>query len=58
MLDYIQLMIEEQTISQEDMKLVLLTDDFDEAIDHIESYVKKNYTVKPRKKLWWLFEKR
>lgn len=58
LLDYIQLMIEEQTISQEDMKLVLLTDDFDEAIDHIESYVKKNYTVKPRKKLWWLFEKR
>ena len=58
LLDYIQLMIEEKTISQEDMKLVLLTDDFDEAIDHIESYVKKNYTVKPRKKLWWLFEKR
>jgi uncharacterized protein (TIGR00730 family) len=58
LVDYIQLMIEEKTIAQEDMKLVLLTDDFDEAMQHISSYVNKNYTVKPRKKLWWLLEKR
>lgn len=58
LVDYIQYMIEEKTISPEDMKLVLLTDDFDEAIDHIKTYVNTNYKVKPRKKLWWLFEKR
>ena len=58
LLAYIQLMIDEKTIAEEDMKLVLLTDDFDEAMQHIGSYVKKNYTVKPRKKLWWLLEKR
>ena len=45
------------TISPEDMKLVLLTDNFDEAINHIEMYVAKNYEKHPRKNLWWLFEK-
>lgn len=58
LIDYIQLMIDEKTISPEDMKLVLLTDDIDDAMQHIRTYVKQNYTVKPRKKLWWLFEKR
>jgi hypothetical protein len=56
--DYIQLMIKEGTISSDDTKLVLLTDDIDDAMEHIQVYVKKNYTVKPRKKLWWLLEKR
>ena len=58
LVDYIQLMIEEKTISPEDMKLVLLTDDIDDAMQHIRTYVKQNYTVKPRRKLWWLLEKR
>jgi hypothetical protein len=26
-------------------------------VEHIAKYVRKNYTVKPRKRLWWLFEK-
>ena len=38
--------------------LVLLTDDEDEAINHIRNYITANYTVKPRKRLWWLFERR
>ncbi|MFT3826528.1 MAG: TIGR00730 family Rossman fold protein [Chitinophagaceae bacterium] len=46
------------TISPEDMKLVLLTDSIDEAMQHIQTYIKQNYVVKPRKRLWWLFEKR
>ncbi|MBI1343269.1 MAG: TIGR00730 family Rossman fold protein [Terrimonas sp.] len=46
------------TISKEDLSLVLLTDDIDEAIAHIRSYISKYYTIKPRKRLWWLFEKR
>jgi uncharacterized protein (TIGR00730 family) len=58
MMDYIQFMVQEGTISPEDVKLLLLTDDMDEAINHITSYVKTNYTVKPRKSLWWLLEKR
>jgi uncharacterized protein (TIGR00730 family) len=51
-------MVKEGTISEEDLSLVLLTDDEEEAIQHIQSYVKTNYQVKRRKRSWWLFEKR
>lgn len=46
------------TISKEDMNLVLVTDDHTEAMEHIKQYITTNYKVKPRRKLWWLFEKR
>lgn len=46
------------TISKEDMDLVLLTDSVEEAMEHIKHYIKSNYTIRPRKRLWWLFEKR
>ncbi|MBI5857979.1 MAG: TIGR00730 family Rossman fold protein [Sphingobacteriales bacterium] len=46
------------TISKDDLSLVLFTDDVNEAMNHIQSYVQQNYKVKPRKRLWWLFEKR
>jgi uncharacterized protein (TIGR00730 family) len=51
-------MIEHKTISKEDMDLVLLTDDMDEAMQHIRKYIQTNYTIRPRKRHWWLFEKR
>jgi len=51
-------MVTGATISEEDLKLVLVTDDIDEAMDHIQNYITKNYTVQPRKRKWWLFEKR
>jgi hypothetical protein len=50
-------MVQEGTISPEDKKFILFTDSCEEAINHIRKYVEKNYTVKPRKRLWWLFEK-
>jgi uncharacterized protein (TIGR00730 family) len=46
------------TIAKEDMDLVLLTDDVEEAMQHISKYITTNYTIKPRKRLWWLLEKR
>jgi uncharacterized protein (TIGR00730 family) len=58
LVEYIEMMKEAKTISPEDMDLVLLTDDYDEAMNHIKIYVKTNYKVKPRRKLWWLLEKR
>lgn len=58
LMDYIHFMEKEGTISPEDLRLVLCTDDMDEAMQHINRYIKKNYTVKPRKRIWWLFEKR
>jgi uncharacterized protein (TIGR00730 family) len=53
-----QVMAEKGTISKEDMNLVLLTDDVSEAMDHISKFIRTNYKVRPRKKFWWLFEKR
>lgn len=56
--DTMEDMAKRGTISPEDMNLVLLTDDFDEAMAHIRNYVKTNYEVKPRKKRFLFFEKR
>ncbi|TAD92412.1 MAG: TIGR00730 family Rossman fold protein [Bacteroidetes bacterium] len=55
---YFQSMAENGTISAEDLDLVLLTDSQEEAMEHIRQYIAHNYKVKPRKRLWWLFEKR
>jgi uncharacterized protein (TIGR00730 family) len=56
--DMFEHMAEKGTIAKEDLSLVLLTDDIEEAMNHIHAYVQKNYKVKPRKRFWWLFEKR
>jgi uncharacterized protein (TIGR00730 family) len=48
---------EKGTISKEDMDLVLFTDDVNEAMEHIARYIRTNYKIKPRKRLWWLLEK-
>lgn len=51
-------MILKGTISETDKNLILLTDDMNEAMQYIQAYIAKNFKVKPRKKLWWLLEKR
>jgi uncharacterized protein (TIGR00730 family) len=56
--NYAEFMAHQGTISREDMKLVLLTDSIDEAMEHIHTYIDRNYEVRPRKKWWWFFEKR
>lgn len=58
LMDAIADMEKQGTISSDDLSLVKFTDDIDEAMDFIASYIQKHYTVKPRKRLWWLFEKR
>lgn len=57
LMEYIEFMVKDGTISPEDLKLVLLTDDIEEAVQHITTYVRQNYKVKKRKRIWWLFEK-
>ena len=51
-------MANEGTISPEDLDLMLITDDIDEAMKYIRSYIGANYKIKPRKRSWWLLEKR
>ncbi len=58
LMDYLHLMAHKGTIKAEDLKLVLLTDNIDSAMEHIQTYVLQNYQVKPRKKMPWLFERR
>lgn len=58
LMDAMHHMATKKTISEEDMSLVLLTDDVGEAMDHIRKYIQTNYQVKPRKRKWWLGEKR
>jgi uncharacterized protein (TIGR00730 family) len=57
LMEYIEFMAKEGTISPDDMKLVLVTNDMDEAINHIKTYVLVNYKIKKRKRVWWLLEK-
>ena len=51
-------MVEQGTIDAEDLNLVLITDSVDHAMEHIQTYITGNYKIKPRKRLWWLLEKR
>ena len=56
--DMLENMVKKGTISREDLSLVLLTDDLDEAMKHIKTYIRQNYKVKRRKNSWWFFERR
>ena len=57
LMDDLLFMSNQKTIAVEDLNLVLVTDDIDEAIQHIHKYVEDNYTIKKRRRIWWLFEK-
>jgi len=56
--EYLQHMAKNGAINNEDLSLVLLTDDVNEAMQHIFTYVKSNYKIKNRKRTWWLLERR
>jgi uncharacterized protein (TIGR00730 family) len=58
LMDVMHHMVREGTISQEDLSLVLLTNDVSAAMEHIRKYIQNNYIIRPRKKQWWLFEKK
>ena len=57
-MDTIDEMVLQGTIAEMDKKLILLTDDMEEAMQYIQAYIAKNFKVKPRKRIWWLLEKR
>jgi uncharacterized protein (TIGR00730 family) len=56
--DVLEHMAANGSIAREDMSLVLLTDDVDEAMSHIRAYISTNYKIKPRKRSFWLMERR
>ncbi|MEZ4963074.1 MAG: TIGR00730 family Rossman fold protein [Saprospiraceae bacterium] len=58
LMEMLQSMQAQKTISPEDLKLVMLTDDIGEAIAHIQQYIETNYQIRKRQKpSWWLFER-
>ena len=55
--DVLEHMAANGSVAKEDLSLVLLTDDVDEAMKHIRTYISQNYKIKPRKKRsLWLME--
>ncbi len=54
---YLDFMIEQGTISAQDLHYVKLTDDPEEAILHFEKYIHKYYTIRKRKGFWILGER-
>jgi len=57
LMEYLNLMLQWGTISATDLNYVALTDDPEEAIDHLEKYIRDYYTIKPRKGFWILGER-
>ena len=58
LMEAIEAMAQRGAIATQDLRLVLLTDNIDEAMDHIRTYITTNYKVRSRRRLWWLFERR
>ena len=56
--DVLEHMANNGSIAKEDLSLVLITDDVNEAMSHIRTYISENYKIKPRKRSLWLMEKR
>jgi predicted Rossmann-fold nucleotide-binding protein len=48
--DVLEHMANNGSIAKEDLSLVLLTDDINEAMSHIRTYISTNYKIKPRKR--------
>jgi uncharacterized protein (TIGR00730 family) len=57
LLEYMEFMSREGTISKEDLSLVLVTDSVRDGMEHIDSFIKKNFQPRPKKRMWWLLEK-
>jgi len=58
LMEYLDLMITEGTISKDDLQYVKVTDDPAETILHLEKYIKENYKIRKRKGFWILGERR
>ena len=59
LVEMVRKMADEETILSTDLDLLIVTDDIDEAMNHISTYISSNYDLmKKRKPFWWLFEKK
>lgn len=54
--DLLNKMLEAKAISESDLKLILITDNIDEAVQHIKNIINENFIAKPAKARKILFE--
>jgi predicted Rossmann-fold nucleotide-binding protein len=60
LIEHIELMKANGTIAEEDLKLCLFTDSIPDAIEHLKVNAISKFGLKPekpKKSLWWLFER-
>ena len=55
--EMLQKMVAAKTIAEQDLNLVLFTDDIDQAVNHINFYINKHYQIKKAKPLKLLLER-
>jgi uncharacterized protein (TIGR00730 family) len=55
---FIEKMIQEGTIDSKDLHLIKVTDNIDEAMKHIESYIQHHYQIRPKPRAWWILGER
>jgi uncharacterized protein (TIGR00730 family) len=58
LMDYLQIMLREGTISKEDLNYVTFTDDTNETIYILEKYITEHYKIRRRKGFWILGERK
>jgi uncharacterized protein (TIGR00730 family) len=54
LLNHIDYMQKEGMITNADVASLLVTDDIEEAMNHIKSFLKKNYAIKHIQRAWWI----
>ncbi|MDE1193546.1 MAG: TIGR00730 family Rossman fold protein [Arachidicoccus sp.] len=58
LVNMMKVMAQNGTISPDDIGLILVTDNIDEAMEHIQKYIKRHYTISPHRPRWqWLQKK-
>jgi uncharacterized protein (TIGR00730 family) len=58
LMNFLDVMLKEGTVSEEELKLVALTDDPLEAMKHLEKYISDFYTIKKHVRRYWLLAER
>ncbi len=56
--DYLDFMLSQGTISADDLKLIKLTDDPNEAMNHLAKYISDFYTIKKKARRYWALGER
>lgn len=57
LIEYMDFMLNRGTISETDLRYVMVTDDVNEAVEHLRHYITSHYTIVRRRGFWFLGER-